>query len=205
MFTALTKVCQTSPTHKQCDQMVRLFLNIWPLAIVKISSIMSQICQSQLSILPNMKWTVKILPKTGKIFPKWSHCSQALLPFFIWPLFVWTRTSSPCEPCHPPVRQNLNYLGNILRVFLVFGTILKVLWHLLYAFGLLSVVVNSHMMKKINLTSGPTVTRDLLLPPCGATKNVTNCRICKRTKSAKHKKTFFTSAKQNWEISVAGR
>ena len=42
-------------TGEQCDQMVRLFLNIWPFAIVKISPIMSQICQSQLSILPNMK------------------------------------------------------------------------------------------------------------------------------------------------------
>ena len=37
----------------QCDQMVRLIFNIWPFANMKISSIMAQICQSQLSILPD--------------------------------------------------------------------------------------------------------------------------------------------------------
>ena len=31
---------------KQCDQMVRLFFNIWQFATLKISPIMSQICQS---------------------------------------------------------------------------------------------------------------------------------------------------------------
>ena len=62
---------------RQCDQMVRLFLNIWPFAIVKISPIMSQICQSQLSILPNMKWTVKNLPKTGKLLPKWRNIAKS--------------------------------------------------------------------------------------------------------------------------------
>ena len=38
---------------KQCDQMVRLFFNIWPFETMKISPIMSQICPSRLSILPN--------------------------------------------------------------------------------------------------------------------------------------------------------
>ena len=32
----------------QCDQLVRLFFNIWPFAIMKIGPIMSQISQSQL-------------------------------------------------------------------------------------------------------------------------------------------------------------
>ena len=64
-------------TQEQCDQMVRLFFNIWPFAIVKISPIMSQICQSQLSILPNMKWTVKNLPKTGKLLPKWRNIAKS--------------------------------------------------------------------------------------------------------------------------------
>ena len=57
----------------QCDQMIRLFFNNWPYAAMKISLIMSQICQSRLSILPNKKWTVKNLPKTCKLFPKWRH------------------------------------------------------------------------------------------------------------------------------------
>ena len=71
--------------HNQCDQMVLLFFNIWPFAIMKISPIMSQICQSPLSILPNKKWTVKNLPKTGKLLhrvakfhPILSHCSQSM-------------------------------------------------------------------------------------------------------------------------------
>ena len=39
----------------QCDQMERLFLNIRPFVTMKISPIMSQICQSRPSILPNKK------------------------------------------------------------------------------------------------------------------------------------------------------
>ena len=37
----------------QCDQMVRLYFNIWTFATMKTSPIMSQICQSRLNILPN--------------------------------------------------------------------------------------------------------------------------------------------------------
>ena len=42
-------------SHIQCDQIVRLFFNICQFAAMKISPIMSQICQSMLSILPNKK------------------------------------------------------------------------------------------------------------------------------------------------------
>ena len=35
-----------------------------------------------------------------------------------------------------------------MRVYLVFGTILKALWQILFAFGLISIVVNNHIMKK---------------------------------------------------------
>ena len=55
----------------QCNQIVRLFFNIWPFATMKTSPIMSQICQSRLSILPNRKWTVKNLPKICKVLPIW--------------------------------------------------------------------------------------------------------------------------------------
>ena len=52
----------------QCDQMVRLFFNIWPFPTMQISPIMSQVCQSRLSILPNKKQTLKNMPKTSKLF-----------------------------------------------------------------------------------------------------------------------------------------
>ena len=39
----------------QCDQVVRLFFNIWPFAEMKNSPIMSQTCQSIIRILPNKK------------------------------------------------------------------------------------------------------------------------------------------------------
>ena len=44
---------------------------------MKISPVMSQICQSQLSILPNKKWTVKNSPKTGKLLPKWRNFAKS--------------------------------------------------------------------------------------------------------------------------------
>ena len=43
------KWCTTvtnAATSKQCDQVVRLFFKIWPFVTIKISPIMSQICQS---------------------------------------------------------------------------------------------------------------------------------------------------------------
>ena len=59
----------------QCDQMVRLFFNIWSFATKKFSPIMSQIGQSMLSILPNMKKPSIICQilvnfcQSGKILP----------------------------------------------------------------------------------------------------------------------------------------
>ena len=37
----------------KCDRMVRLFFNMWPFVTMKIRTILSQICQSGFSILPN--------------------------------------------------------------------------------------------------------------------------------------------------------
>ena len=54
--------------RSQCDQMIRLFFNIWLFATTKICPIMSQVCQSSLSILPNKKQTLKNMPKTSKLF-----------------------------------------------------------------------------------------------------------------------------------------
>ena len=64
-------------TLGQSDQMVRIFYNIWPLAIMIISPIMSHICQSRLSILPNRKQTVKNLPRTCKLLPKWRNFAKS--------------------------------------------------------------------------------------------------------------------------------
>ena len=44
--------------------------------------------------------------------------------------------------------KNVNKSGNILKVYLAFWTILKVLWQILYAFGQMFIVLNSHKMKK---------------------------------------------------------
>ena len=61
----------------QCDQMVILFFNIWPFVTMKISPIMSQICQSNLSILANKKYTIKNLSKTCKLLSKWWNFAKS--------------------------------------------------------------------------------------------------------------------------------
>ena len=65
----------------QCDQMVRLFFNFWPFTTMKISPIMSQIYQSNLSILPYKKLTVKNLPK-WRNFAKSGHTELPFLRAF---------------------------------------------------------------------------------------------------------------------------
>ena len=60
----------------QCGQMVRLFVNIWSLATMKMRPIMSQICQSKHSILRNKKY-IKNLPKTCEILPKWRNFAKS--------------------------------------------------------------------------------------------------------------------------------
>ena len=59
---------------KQCDQMIRLFFNIWPFTTMKISPTMSYIWQSRLSILP----------KTCKLFAKSGH--TGLKPHLLYPI-----------------------------------------------------------------------------------------------------------------------
>ena len=53
-------------SQKQCDEMVGLFFNIWPFATMKISPIISQICHSRLTILPNKNKLSKIC-QSGEI------------------------------------------------------------------------------------------------------------------------------------------
>ena len=54
----------------------------------------------------------------------------------VWPYLV--------KFCHFP--KHLKEFGNIFRAYLVFGTISKAIWQILFAFGLISIVVN--IMKK---------------------------------------------------------
>ena len=55
------------PCRRQCDQTEKIFFNIRPFATIEISPIMSQFCQSSLSILPKKKKTIKKLPKICKL------------------------------------------------------------------------------------------------------------------------------------------
>ena len=90
------KLFSIFPNVVQCDQMVRLFYNIWPFAPMKISPTMSQICQSRLSILPNKKKTVKNL--LNKLLPKWrnfvksGHTDAVLQASSLLSVFVFLTT-----------------------------------------------------------------------------------------------------------------
>ena len=50
--------------------MTRLFFNICSFTALKVSPMAFEIYQSRFKILPNTKFTLKILPKTLKILPK---------------------------------------------------------------------------------------------------------------------------------------
>ena len=55
------------------------------------SPVMSKVCQSRLSILPNRKWTVKILPKICKVLPNWRNFAQS--SHTAWRRWWWPRVS----------------------------------------------------------------------------------------------------------------
>ena len=57
--------------------MADYFFNIWSLATMKIRPLMSQICQSRLSILPNKEKIVKNLPRICKLLPKWRNFTKS--------------------------------------------------------------------------------------------------------------------------------
>ena len=57
--------------------MVILFFKIWPFATMKISPIMPQICQSRLTVLPSKILSIKNLPKTRKLLPKWQNFAKS--------------------------------------------------------------------------------------------------------------------------------
>ena len=62
---------------KQYDQMVILCFNIWPIATMKISPEVQQICQSKFAILTNMKLKAKNLSNTCKLLPKWQNFAKS--------------------------------------------------------------------------------------------------------------------------------
>ena len=126
---------------KQCDQMVNLFFNIWPFATVKISPTRSQIYQSRLSILTNKKWTVKTLPKTCTLLPKWQIFAKSgptggkvverergkhhfILIFSPVPssLASIDHLSARIKPATPPVNQKSN---NLFKTWTTIGQLIN--------------------------------------------------------------------------------
>ena len=81
-------------SQKQCDEMVGLFFNIWPFATMKISPIMSQICQSRLTILPNKNKLSKIC-QSGEI----SSNLATLGPEIVLHLGKWLSYAKRAPPC----------------------------------------------------------------------------------------------------------
>ena len=62
--------------HKQCYKVVRLFFNSCPFATMKISPIMSQICQNRSVFCQRRKKHSKLYPNTCKLLPKWRNFGQ---------------------------------------------------------------------------------------------------------------------------------
>ena len=101
---------------RQCDQMVKLFFDIWPLATMKISQTKFQICQSRPFILPNKKYSVGKLPKTCKVLPNWRnfaksghtplrHQNRGSVVYKIWAIGPWWSACSPSTPTIPVLIQ----------------------------------------------------------------------------------------------------
>ena len=59
LFT-MTKTVGKVGDQTQCDQMSKLFFNIWPFTSLKICSVTYKIYQSGFKILANTKYTLKI-------------------------------------------------------------------------------------------------------------------------------------------------
>ena len=61
----------------QCDQMARLFLNIFPFTAIKIGPKQQSFAKSWFKMLPNLKeFAIDYLPLTivAKFRQIWSHC-----------------------------------------------------------------------------------------------------------------------------------
>ena len=62
--------------NNNCDQLIRLFFNIWLFTTMKICPIAQQICQIKLKIFPNTKRTLSKWPKCFNIMPQWRNFAQ---------------------------------------------------------------------------------------------------------------------------------
>ena len=96
-----------SSAQEQCDQMVRLFFKIWPLATIKISPIMYQIFQSRLKRLCQIQNKLSEICQrivkfcqSGEISPNLVTLVESLMrePVFImhcsstrWTLYIYMR------------------------------------------------------------------------------------------------------------------
>ena len=63
--------------RNKCDQMVRLFFIICPYATMKISQIMSQICQSRFQHFAKLETNSQIFAKYFKLLPKWQNFAKS--------------------------------------------------------------------------------------------------------------------------------
>ena len=91
----------------QCDQMGRLFFHFRPFTSLRICPMTYKICQSGSQRMPNTSYTVKKLPISCKILPKWwnfaksGHTtgpSPASFPL-IFCIFQTVKSLLPIEQC----------------------------------------------------------------------------------------------------------
>ena len=145
------------PAGAQCDQMARLFINIWQFTIIEIYPIAYNCCQSRIKVLPNTKQTLGKLPKTfkfcksGYISPIWSHCCWRYT-WLTWPthiLYLMNESLSDCVWVRVKERDTphsqfdhiwgkfaiLTYFSFSLGVYLIFGRLLNLLWKLFMLLG----------------------------------------------------------------------
>ena len=71
-----TKVTQKA-VAVQCDQMAKSFQSMWLFTTMKTWQIAKHFCQSKDNILPNTKKTLKKLPNSFIIVPKWRNFAKS--------------------------------------------------------------------------------------------------------------------------------
>ena len=67
----------SNPGRKQCDQMARLFFNIWPFTTMKFCPKAYKKSKSGFTTLPNIKYTFQMLPKISKFLLNWRNFAKS--------------------------------------------------------------------------------------------------------------------------------
>ena len=71
----------SNPGRKQCDQMARLFFNIWPFTTMKFCPKAYKKSKSGFTTLPNIKYTFQMLPKISKFLLNWRNFAKSVHSF----------------------------------------------------------------------------------------------------------------------------